>query len=264
MLQAIESLGLRAVEIPTFPQDGMCLDELEDAIRKHRVKACVVMPNCHNPMGYVVSDEKKKAFVELTSRHEIPVIEDDVYGDLAFEGRRSTLKAFDRKELVLLCSSFSKMLGPGFRIGWVHPGRFRAEVERLKFITTISTPTLSQLVIAAFLESGGYERYLRTLRIAFSQQVQAVSKAIAKYFPEGTRITRPRGGYLLWVELPQNVDAFRLYRDALKEKISILPGTLFSPTGRFKNHIRISCGYPWSDPLDRALLTLGRLCHQAR
>ena len=262
VLQAIESLGMRALEVPTFPKEGMCLDELEHAIRKHGVKAVVVMPNCHNPMGYVVSDEKKKAFVELTARHEIPVIEDDVYGDLAFDGRHPTLKSFDRNDLVLLCSSVSKVLGPGFRIGWVHAGRFRAEVERLKFITTIASPSLSQLVIGSFLESGGYERYLRSLRIAFSEQVQSVSKAIAKYFPEGTRITRPRGGYLLWVELPKNVDALRLFHDAIRENISILPGTIFSPSARFKNHIRISCGYPWSERLDRALLTLGRLCQQ--
>lgn len=264
VLQAIESLGMRAVEIPTYPQTGMCLDELEDAIRRHGVKACVVMPNCHNPLGYVVPDEKKKAFVELTARYEIPVIEDDIYGDLAFDGRPRTLKAFDRKDLVLLCSSFSKVLGPGFRIGWVHPGRFSAEVERLKFITTIASPSLSQLAIGSFLESGGYERYLRTLRIAFSEQVQLVSQAIAKYFPEGTRISRPRGGYLLWVELPKNVDAYRLFRDALRENISILPGTIFSHSARFKHHIRISCGHRWSERLDRALLALGRLCHPAR
>lgn len=261
VLQAIESFGMRAVEIATHPQNGICLEALEHAIRKHSVKACVVIPNCHNPLGYVMPEEYKKALVELAARHEIPLIEDDIYGDLAFDGRPRTLKAYDRKDLVLLCSSFSKVLAPGFRIGWLHPGRFRAEVERLKFITTIASPTLPQLAVAGFLESGGYERYLRMLRNAFAQQVQTMSRAIAKYFPEGTRLTRPRGGYLLWVELPKNVDAFRLFRDALQEKISILPGTIFSPTARFRNHIRISCGYPWSEQLDRALLTLGRLCH---
>jgi DNA-binding transcriptional MocR family regulator len=262
-LQAIESLGMRAIEIPTHLQSGMDLEALEHAIRKHHVKACVVMTTGHNPLGYVLTNEQKKNLVDLTARYEVPLLEDDLYGDLAFEGRPHTTKSFDRNELVLLCSSFSKVLAPGFRVGWIHPGRFRAEVERLKFITTIASPSLQQIALANFLESGGYERYLKRLRVTFAQQVQTFSRAIAKYFPQGTRITRPKGGYVLWVELPGRVDAFELYQAALKENISILPGVIFSPTARFKNHIRISCGYPWSDQMDRALLTLGRMCHQS-
>jgi DNA-binding transcriptional MocR family regulator len=191
VLQAIQSLGMRAVEIPTYPRNGMCLDELEKAIRKHDIKACVVMPNCHNPMGYIVPEDKKKAFVELTNLHDISVIEDDVYGDLAFAGRARTLKSHDRKGLVLLCSSFSKVLAPGLRIGWVHAGRFHDEVEKLKYVTTIASPTLAQLAVAGCMQTGGYERYLRKLRGVFSDRVQSASVAVAKYFPEGTRMTRP-------------------------------------------------------------------------
>ena len=260
VLQAIQSLGMRAVEIPTYPQTGMRLEVLEEAIRKHSVKACVVMPNCQNPMGYVVPDALKRLFVELTSRYKIPVIEDDVYGDLAFAGRARTLKSFDEHGLVLLCSSFSKVLAPGLRIGWVHAGKFRPEVEKLKYVTTIASPTLAQLVVADCLQSGRYERYLRKLRKTFCDQVQSASNAVAKYFPEGTRITRPRGGYLLWIELPKRIDAFQVYREALQKNVSIMPGTIFSPTGRFGNHIRISCNHPWSDKFDRAIETLGRLC----
>jgi DNA-binding transcriptional MocR family regulator len=221
------------------------------------------MTNCHNPLGYVLEDESKKALVELTAKHRIPLIEDDLYGDLAFDPHRPKVaKAFDRAGLVLLCSSFSKILAPGFRVGWVEPGRFREEVERLKFLSTIAAPSLPQLVVARFLESGGYDRYLRRMRLALSQQVQAMSQAIAKYFPSGTRLTRPAGGYLLWVELPKGVSALALFRHALAENITILPGPIFSASGRFKDHIRISCGYPWSGGLDRALLTLGKLCEK--
>lgn len=261
VLQAIESLGMRALEIPTHPRTGMSLDVLKDSIKKHRVKACIVMTNCHNPLGYVLGDARKKELVELITNFQIPLIEDDLYGDLTFDLQRPKVaKAFDHSGLVLLCSSFSKVLAPGFRVGWVEPGRFREVVERLKFLSTIATSSLPQLVVADFLESGGYDRYLRRLRLAFSQQVQAVSKAIAKYFPSGTRLTRPRGGYLLWIELPKRVNALKLFRQALAKNITILPGSIFSASGRFKNYIRISCGYPWSDDLDRALLTLGKLC----
>jgi len=260
VLQAIQSLGMRAVEIPTHPRNGMCLDKLENALRKHDIKACVVMPNCQNPMGYVVPEGRKKAFVELTNRRGIPVIEDDVYGDLAFEGRSRTLKSYDQQGLVLLCSSFSKVLAPGLRIGWVHAGRFRDEVEKLKYVTTIASPTLAQLAVAGCMQTGGYERYLRKLRGIFSDRVQTASVAVAQYFPEGTRMTRPRGGYMLWIELPTQVDGFCVYREALQKNVSIMPGTIFSPSGRFRNHIRLSCNQPWSEKLHLAVQTLGQIC----
>jgi len=260
VLQAIQSLGMHAVEIPTSPQNGIRLDALEDTICKHHIKACVVMPNCQNPMGYVVREKAKREFVELTSRHGVPVIEDDVYGDLAFAGRARTLKSYDRSGLVLLCSSFSKVLAPGLRIGWVHAGRFRADVEKVKYVTTIASPTLAQFAVADCMEPGRYERYLRKLRQTFSDQVQAASSAVAKYFPAGTRMTRPAGGYMLWIELPRRVDAFRVYREALQKNISIMPGAIFSPSGRFRNHIRISCNHPWSDKLEHAVQILGQLC----
>ena len=167
VLQTIESLGMRALEIPTHPRTGMNLDVLERAIKKHHVKACIAMTNCHNPLGYVLAEERKKALVELTAKHQVPLIEDDIYGDLTFDPQRPKVaKAFDRNGLVLLCSSFSKVLAPGFRVGWVQPGRFREEVERLKFLSTIATASLPQLAVAHFLESGGYDRYLRRLRLA--------------------------------------------------------------------------------------------------
>src|SRR5262249_14943864 len=160
--QSAASLGMKLIEIPTNPQTGIELNELERAIRKHRVKACVVMTNCHNPLGHVMADPAKQALVELTSRSELPVLEDDVYGDLTFaRNRPRTAKSFDRKGLVMLCSSFSKILSPGYRVGWIAPGRFRAEVERLKMLTNVATPSLSQLVIAEFMESGGYDRHMK-------------------------------------------------------------------------------------------------------
>jgi DNA-binding transcriptional MocR family regulator len=263
ILLAIEALGMKALEIPTHPRTGLNLDVLESSLSKHRVKACIVMTNCHNPVGCILTDDRKKALVELLARHEIPLIEDDLYGDLAFDAQRPKVaKSYDRDGMVLLCSSFSKLLAPGFRVGWVEGGRFRKELERLKFLTTIATPSLPQLVVANFLESGGYDRHLRFLRTAFSDQVQAMSKAIAKYFPSGTRITRPAGGYLLWVELPKKVSALKLFRQAITEKITIIPGGLFSASGHFQSHIRISCGHPWSDELDRAVFTLGKLCEK--
>ena len=261
VLQIIDSLGMKAIEIPTHPKCGMDLDALENAIRKHRVSACVSMTNGHNPLGYVLDDGYKKKLVELVTKYGVPLIEDDIYGDITFNGNRPrTAKAFDTEGLILLCSSFSKVLAPGFRIGWIQPGRFLDTVTRLKFITTLSSPSLPQLAVAEFIECGGYDRYLRSLRTALANQVQVFSQGVAKDFPEGTKISRPAGGYVLWVELPETVDALKLYRASLAKGISIVPGLIFSATGRFKNYIRISCGHPWTDSIDQAVMTLGKLC----
>ncbi len=261
VLQIIESLGMKAIEIPTHPRNGMDLDALSRAIRKHRVRACFSMPNCHNPLGFVLDDQYKKNLVDLLTKHNVPLVEDDIYGDLAFDRvRPKTAKAFDTEGIVLLCSSFSKVLAPGYRVGWIEAGRFRDKVRRLKFINTIASPSLPQLAIAKFMESGGYDRYLRGLRETLSKQTQLYSQAIAKYFPEGTKISRPAGGYVLWLELPKTVDALKLYRAAVEQSISIVPGVIFSASGLFGNYVRISCGHPWNDSIDRALITLGKLC----
>jgi len=265
VLGTAASLGMKAVEIPTHPQQGMDLAELDRAIRRHNVKACIAMTNCQNPLGYALSDGYKKALVDLAESHNLALIEDEVYGDLVFQGPRPrSLKSFDRKGIVLLCSSFSKTISPGLRVGWVAAGQYRAQVERLKLLTTVATAGLPQAVVAEFLQSGGYDRHLKRLRMTLAGQIDAVRQAIAKYLPEGTRISRPAGGYMLWVELPGHIDAVKLYRAALAEHISILPGPIFSATGRFRNCIRINCGHAWSEAHDRALLTLGRLCDHQR
>lgn len=265
VLQIIESLGMKAIEIPTHPRAGMDLDALSRAIRKHRVRGCIIIANCHNPLGFILSDDYKKDLVELLTKHDVPLIEDDIYGDLAFTADRpKTAKSFDTDGIVLLCSSFSKVLAPGFRIGWIEGGRFKDAVRRLKFINTITAPSLPQLAIAEFIQSGGYDRYLRGLRETLQRQGQLYSQAAARYFPEGTKISRPAGGFVLWLELPKNVDALKLYRMAGLQHIKVIPGEIFSASGRFKNYIRMSYGFPLDDTIDSALCTLGKLCAKAR
>jgi DNA-binding transcriptional MocR family regulator len=265
ILQIFESLGMRAVEVPTHPQTGIDLRSLETSIRRHRIKACLVMANCHNPLGYVMSDSAKQDLVNLTHRHDLPLIEDDVYGELMFDTRRRrALKAFDRKGLVLQCSSFSKILAPGLRIGWITAGRFLAKAQRLKFMSSGGNALAAQMAVAGFLKSNAYDRHLRKLRVAFQQNIERASQLIAEYFPEGTRISRPAGGLVLWVELPRGVKAMTLYRQARQQGISIIPGPLFSANGNFTHHFRLSCGYPWSDEFDRSLRIVGDLAGRRR
>lgn len=269
LLQLIESLGIQAIEIPAHPRSGMDLDVLAEVLKRHRIKACLAIPNFNNPLGSAMPDEGKERLVAMLARREIPLIEDDIYGDLYFEsespedgrptGRPRPAKAFDRDGLVMLCSSFSKTLAPGYRVGWTAPGRFRDKVEQLKFVQTVATPTLPQMAVAEFMENGGYEHHLRQLRRRLASQVERVSQAIAEHFPPGTRVSRPAGGFVLWVELPPGTSALELHARALSHGISVAPGPIFSAKARFSNCVRVSCGYPWSEVLDHSVRTLGRI-----
>ncbi len=266
ILQAVETLGLRALEVPTHPQTGMDLDRLEILLRSHAISAVLAIPSFNTPLGSCMPEENRRRLVAMLARRQVPLIEDDIYGDLAFPpaGRPRTAKGFDEKGLVLLCGSVSKTIAPGWRVGWVAPGpRYYDAIKQLKFGGTLAVPCAPQLALADFLRDGGYDRHLRLLRRAYAEQVARMARAIAETFPAGVRVSRPQGGFVLWVELPENVDALELHRRALEEKISIAPGSVFSAQGaQFKNFIRVSCGQPWSARIERAVGVLGHLARQ--
>jgi len=264
-LQLIEDLGMYALELPTDVTTGIDLNYLEEALNRNTVKACLFNPNFHNPLGYNMPEENKERLVVLLNRKEIPLIEDDLCGDLYFgEKRPATLKSFDKKGLVLYCSSFSKTLAPGLRIGWTIPGKYLTTVKRLKLNTSVASSRLNQCVIAEFLKSGAHDRHLRKMRNALKNQMSNMALAIARHFPEGTKITSPSGGLLLWLQLDEAVDGLELYQEARKHNISILPGIICSSSDKYKNCIRISCGYPWSDRLEKGIVTLGRIISECR
>ncbi len=259
VLQAIESMGLKTLELPTHPQTGIVIDDIEGLINSHQLDLFLLMPNYNNPLGSCMPDENKKKLVEILAKHNIPLIEDDIYGELHHDNYRPrNCKAYDKKGLVILCSSFSKTLAPGLRIGWVIPGKFKNKLIRQKLMNTISTNSLGQLAIASFLENGRYESHLKRLRLALQTQISRYSQAILENFPPGTRITQPKGGFVLWVELPDQ-KALTLFHRAIQENISIAPGPIFSAERRFENCIRISCGHPWNETYEKAIKTLGKL-----
>ena len=258
--QAIESLGLKAVEIMSDPTTGADLESFQRAIKNFRIKAYVVVPNFNNPLGSLMPDANKKKLVEIISRHNIPLIEDDIYAELYFgKSRPKPCKYYDAKGLVMHCSSLSKSLTPGYRIGWVIPGKFFAEVKQLKRIHSISSPTLTQATMAHYLKNGRYEYHLKSLRKALHTQSLRYVQAIIKYFPQDTKVSRPQGGFVLWVELNKKVNAFKLRTEAMKQNISIVPGKIFSASNGYENCIRISFAKPWSEDIDYGLMTLGKL-----
>jgi DNA-binding transcriptional MocR family regulator len=264
VLRIIEGLGMKALEIPADPRTGISLDHLETAMKLGSIAACVITANFSNPTGSCMPDENKRALASMAARYEIPIIEDDIYGDTPFDDhttrkRPRPLYSFDRAGWTMLCSSYSKTVSPGLRVGFIMPGRFYQEVFRLKIATSLATSTLPQLVLAKFLQSGGYEHHLRGLRKAFAAQVGRLIQAVGEYFPDGTKATRPQGGYVVWVELPERVNAVRLHQAALQHNISIAPGPIFSDRPEYGHYIRLNCGYPYSPQIDTALATLGQI-----
>jgi len=263
-LQAIERLGLKALELPTHPREGVELAALETAIVRHGVKACWFMTSFQNPLGALMPQEKKAELVKLLARHAVPLIEDDVYEELYFGAvKPRPAKAFDRSGLVMHCSSFSKCLAPGYRVGWAVPGLAAERVRRAKLMTTLATSMPPQAAIADILKHGGYDHHLRGLRARLEAQQARMLGALALSFPLDTRFTRPAGGYFVWAELPGQIDALRVHRLAMDKGISVAPGPIFSPQRRFRNCLRINTGHPWTPRVERAVATLGAIVSSA-
>lgn len=258
-LQALERHGLRAVEVASDPRSGIDLDAFAAAIVRHRPAAAWVMTNFQNPLGCSLAAERKRKLVELAAAHRLPLIEDDVYAEL-FAGRTRPVPTprFDPEGWVMHCGSFAKSVAPGYRVGWVAAGRFRTAVARQKLLASLATSVPVQLGLAAYLERDAYERHLRTLRATLADWRERYTDAVQRHFPVGTRVSRPDGGYFLWLELPAGVDALALQRQAMAAKISIAPGPMFSASRGFVHHLRLNAGQPPTSAAIHAVAWLGR------
>jgi DNA-binding transcriptional MocR family regulator len=259
-LQAIRSLGLRALEIPTHPETGISLESLEMAIEQFAIAGLVVTPHASNPLGYVMPDDRKLALLRLLEAHDVPLIEDDIYGELVFGSPRPrAIKSWDTQGQVLLCSSVSKSIAPGLRVGWAVPGRWSSEVKYLKLVSSMASATLPQIAVAEYLAQGGFDRHLRAARVHYRHSRDRLVDLVAKHFPRETRATRPAGGFVAWLELPKTVDAVALYRRALAEGISIAPGPLFSAREKYRHFVRLNFAQGWNERTVGAITRLGKL-----
>lgn len=261
LLQILESLGLRALEIPTSVSTGLSVDALELALSTHAgIKAVVVVPHLQNPLGSVMPDSEKRRLVQLCERAGVALIEDDTYSDLVDADKPPTaLKAWDRGGNVIHCASLHKTLAPGMRLGWMSAGRWQARVAMLKYAQTRDNEVWSQLAAAEYMASGDFDRHLRRLRGALREQRGRMADAIAAHFPHGTRMTLPNGGITIWVELPERLPSKAVFDAAIREGILIAPGAMFSNSGKFDHFIRLNCGLRYSDEVDEGMRALGRM-----
>ncbi|WP_316635924.1 PLP-dependent aminotransferase family protein [uncultured Flavobacterium sp.] len=256
--QIIKSLGLKAIEIPTHPITGVDLEAVKKVLPQ--IKACYFISNFSNPLGSLMPDDHKKELVRMLTEFNIPLIEDDIYGNLYFGvSRPKPCKAFDEAGIVMWCGSVSKTLAPGYRVGWVAPGKFKEKIIRQKFSQMVSTPTLYQEVIADFMENGRYDHHLRTFRNKLYSNCLQFQRAIEDYFPDNTKISQPQGGFMLWLELDKSIDTAQLFGKAIQQKISFAPGRLFSQHNQFNNCMRLNFALKWSDKLDDDLKCLGEI-----
>jgi DNA-binding transcriptional MocR family regulator len=260
ILQLAKSFGLNVLEIPTDSKTGIEIDALKKALEQNKIAVCLLVSNFSNPLGSCIPDENKKYIVNLLETYGIPLIEDDLYGDIYFgKSRPKTCKTYDESGNVMLCSSISKTLAPGYRVGWVIPGKFKNKIIKTKLLQSISSPTLTQEAIADFLEHGRYEHHLRNMRNTLYLNSMQFLSSIGNYFPEGTKVTRPQGGFFLWLELDPKYNTSELFEKALKHKISIAPGRMFSLQNLYTNCMRLNYGWLWNPKIDNAIRTLGNL-----
>lgn len=258
VMQALKGYGMKALELPTDPLSGISLEALELALEQWPIKAIQLTPSCNNPLGYIMPEANKRALLALAQRYDVAIIEDDIYGDLAYSyPRPRSIKSFDEDGRVLFCSSFSKTLAPGLRAGWIAPGRYLQQVLHLKYMSTGMAAQLPQLALAEFIASGHYEPHLRRMRSQYARNRDDMIDWVSRYFPAGTRVSRPQGGFMLWLELPQGFDSQRLNRLLRPYKIQIAPGSIFSAAGKYRNCLRINYASKPTPELEQAIRQVG-------
>lgn len=263
MIELIETLGMQALEVYTCTEDGVDLKELSIALQAHPVKACLFSTAINNPLGSMKTDAQRQAMVSLLEQHNVPLIEDDVYSELYFSCHKpKPAQLYSEKGLVMTCSSFSKTAAPGYRVGWLLPGKYEEQAKRIKRAMSSSTPMLQQWTLNEYLQSGDYDRHLSVLRKKLLYNCERMRALIAECFPDEVCISKPQGGSVLWLRCQSHVNTSDFFQEALEQGVSFAPGVIFSPSGKYANYMRISYGVPWNEQLEAAVKILGRLVCQ--
>lgn len=262
-LDLLESLNLRALEIPTHPRHGMSLPALQLALDTQPVKAVLSVPTLSNPLGAVMKHTDKRALVQMLTARQIPLIEDVVFNDLlASDERRKAAKAFDTEGWVMTCGSFSKTVAPGLRLGWVAAGRWQDTVTMLKRVQGGPTNVVLEHTLADLLTQGGYEARMRRLSAFMKDRLAQARALISDTFPRGTRVSDPASGFTLWVELPEHLNAMALFQRCAAEGITFGPGALFTATDRYHHCLRLSFAAAWGEAEQQALARIGQLASE--
>ncbi|KLN60783.1 hypothetical protein WH96_09905 [Kiloniella spongiae] len=259
ILQILDALGLKAFELPTS-KHGINIDALYDAVTSNKIKACLFISSFSNPLGCTLSINQKLSIIDLLKEYNIPLIENDIYGDMYFgKVRPKSFLSLAPDANIIYCNSFSKSIAPGYRIGWIISFCHIEKITETKFGLSICCPTLLQASLATYLNSGNYDRHIQKIKLALQINVEKTRYAISKFFPKQTKVSNPAGGFVLWLELDKKINSAELFEKAIEQGISFAPGSLFTTTDNYNNCMRICCGHEWTPALEKAIQTLGNL-----
>lgn len=258
-INAFELNQPKFVEVPT-DGEGMIPEELEKILETtERVKFIYVIPNYQNPTGICWSLERRQALMALAAKYEIPVVEDNPYGDLRFEGEEiNPLISMDPKHLVIYSGTFSKTLAPGMRLAWlVANDQIMAKLDLVKGATDLSTPGTTQRECAMYMENYDFEGHIKENCALYAKRRDAMCEAIKKYFPENVKCTYPHGGLFLWVELPEGIDARKMLMACIENNVAYVPGDSFFPASKKKNYFRLNFSYNDESVIEEGIKRLG-------
>lgn len=270
-LQAWNAYGAEYIAIPS-DENGMITDELDKALRCGP-KFIYVLPNFQNPTGVTMSLERRKKLVELADRYGVPIIEDDPYGQLRFEGEHlPAVEVLDSRIRaangwysgnVIYLSTFSKLLAPGIRLAWViAPPEVISKLVQAKQGADLHTSTFNQMIAFEVAHKGFLDKHVVTIRQVYLERRNVMLDALTEHMPEGVHWTHPQGGLFLWATLPENIDTADLLLEAVKEKVAFVPGGSFHPCGGGKNTIRLNFSYSKPDLINEGIARLGKVIKQ--
>lgn len=263
ILQLLQQLQCKVIEIPSSPTQGLGINLLTDAANKWQINACIVTPNFATPTGAKMPIENKQKLIALAQQYNFQIIEDDVYGDLGFSNTSQPLKALDitseNNERVVLCGSFSKALSRDLRLGWVITNKHHKAITKAKLVQQLATSQTVQQAMYYYLSDGYFERHLNHYRRVLQNQKEQLLAALNQYWQFNFKYTVPDGGIALWVELPAHIDSLALYHQAIEHQIVITPGNLFTNSGAYSNYIRLSFAHEIKNERLVALKVLAKL-----
>jgi len=244
-LHIFGAVGASLLGMP-LDEEGMRMDVLENALVRYRPKLIYTLPTFQNPSGCTMAPRRRLQLLELAHRHRVPIVEDDPYGELYYTDQDpSPLLALDQDGYVIYLSTFSKILFPGLRLGWVAAPRPVIErLSQIKQLADLHCSTLIQGAVHEFCQQGALDRHLERVRDLYRQRRDAMLAALAEVAPAGLEWDEPQGGFNLWCRLPAGIKARQLMAEAARQRVALVPGEVFYPDGGGQEEMRLNFSYP--------------------
>lgn len=254
ILQTIGNSHLKAIEIPTCPTGGMEPEALLKATKEYDIKAIILTCHAQNPLGFIMSEKDKLKILEICSKKNIQIIEDDIYGDMVFSSKRElALKAFDKDGIVTYCASFSKTVAPGLRLGWcIPPQNKMPDFVEHKITLNVASNSIGQHILPEILDPQDMKKIISEQKAYYKKQVEIYTNYLQSSIQAEFEITKPQGSYFLWCKV-KGLDSVNLFHQCLEKKVSISPGPIFSASGAFKDCFRLNCSLPFDTKTEKAL-----------